>query len=77
MVYERSYEIKDKGAITLYGDSFVAPLWGDARNAAFRYRLTIGEIENNRQLVRLYLTPQSGEKGKEFLAFEYAYTRWG
>jgi hypothetical protein len=33
------------------------------------------EIENNRQTVRLYLTPQFGANAKEFLAFEYVYTR--
>lgn len=81
MMNEKSYEPyvqgkkHDEGGITLYGGSFVAPQWGEATNVAFRYRLTIGEIENNRQVVRLYLTPQSGESAKEFLAFEYVYTR--
>ena len=55
--------------------SFVAPQWGPTKNAAFRYRLTVGKIENNRQTVRLYLTPQSGANAKEFLAFEYVCTR--
>jgi hypothetical protein len=81
MMTERSYEsdvqrkMLTEGAITLYGGIFVAPRWGELKNAAFRYRLTIGEIRNNRQLIRLYLTPLSGESAKEFLAFEYIYTR--
>jgi hypothetical protein len=81
MMNERSYgadvesKMRGDGAITLYGGIFVAPRWGDAKNAAFSYRITIGEIQNNRQLVRLYLMPLSGESGKEFLAFEYVYTR--
>lgn len=63
------------GDIKLYGGSFVAPQWGPTKNAAFRYRLTVGKIENSRQTVRLYLTPQFGVDAKEFLAFEYVYTR--
>ena len=63
------------GEIKLAGTRFVAPRWGEATNVAFTYRLTIGEIENDRQVVRLYLTPQAGESPKEFLAFEYIYTR--
>ena len=65
----------DKGGIKLYGGSFVAPQWGEAKNVAFTYRLTVGEIEKDRQVVQLYLTPQAGESPKEFLAFEYVYTR--
>lgn len=61
--------------IKLNGSSFVAPQWGKAKNVAFTYRLTVGEIKNNSQLVQLYLTPQAGESAKEFLAFEYAYSR--
>jgi hypothetical protein len=81
MMNERSYETgvqskaQDQGVLVLYGDSFVAPRWGEMTNAAFRYRLTIGEVQNDRHVVRLYLTPQSGESAKEFLAFEYIYTR--
>jgi len=41
----------------------------------FIYRLTVGEVEKDRQVVQLYLTPQSGESTKEFLAFEYIYPR--
>jgi len=65
----------DSGAIKLQGGSFVAPQWGAATNVAFTYRLTVGGIENDRQVVQLYLTPQAGENLKEFLAFEYVYTR--
>ena len=65
----------DGGAVTLFGDIFVAPQWGEAKNAPFRYRLTIGQIEKDRQVVRLYLTLLTAEPGTEFLAFEYVYTR--
>jgi hypothetical protein len=65
----------DQDGIRLYGGSFVAPQWGEAVNAAFMYRLTIGQVERDRQVVQLYLTPQSGASAKEFLAFEYVYTR--
>lgn len=77
MMQEKSLaaEPPDKDGIRLYGGSFVAPRWGDAANAAFMYRLTVGPVEKDRQLVRLFLTPQSGEAAKEFLAFEYVYTR--
>jgi hypothetical protein len=47
----------------------------EVKNVAFTYRLTVGAIENNSQVVRLYLTPQAGESPKEFLAFEYIDTR--
>jgi hypothetical protein len=40
-----------------------------------RYRLAVGELEKDRQVVQLYLTPLSGKSLKEFLAFEYVYTR--
>lgn len=82
MMNERSYDagvqgkMHDPGEMILYGeDTFVIPQWGEATNVAFRYRLVMGEVENNRQIVRLHLTPQSGESLKEFLAFEYVYTR--
>ena len=58
--------------IKLYGGRFVAPRWGAATNVEFTYRLTMGEIQDERQIVHLYLTPGSG---REFLAFEYVYTR--
>ncbi len=80
MMLEKTYEagLRDKmdpgGTIMLYGGSFVAPRWGEATNAPFRYRLTMSGVENNRQAVRLYLTPQSAESANNFLAFEYVYT---
>jgi hypothetical protein len=58
--------------IKLQGGRFVAPRWGDATNVEFTYRLTMGEIQDDRQIVHLYLTPRAG---REFLAFEYVYTR--
>jgi hypothetical protein len=81
MMSEKSYEggiqgkTDDQGALALYGGSFVAPRWGAVTNAAFRYRLTIGTVEKDQQVVRLYLMPQLAENAKEFLAFEYVYTR--
>jgi uncharacterized protein DUF1579 len=81
MMTERSSgtgHLNSKGhevAVALFGDIFVAPQWGEAKNAAFRYRLEIGQIERDRQVIRLYLTPLTGEAGIEFLAFEYVYTR--
>jgi hypothetical protein len=61
--------------VNMHGSIFVAPQWGDEKNAAFRYRLTVGDIAANRQVVRLYFTPLSGESPSEFPAFEYVYTR--
>ncbi len=61
--------------IRLSGGTFVAPEWGPAKNVRFKYRLTIGEVDGNRQVVRLYLTPQSGMPPKEFTGFEYVYVR--
>jgi len=61
--------------IELFGDSFVAPRWGDSTDASFIYRLTVGPIEQNRQVVTLYLTPRISGTPKEFCAFEYVYTR--
>ena len=80
MMNERSEKVEEqgdpvKGGINLYGGTFIAPKWGEATNVAFTYRLTVGEIENNSQVVQLYLTPRSGEDPKEFLAFEYVYAR--
>ena len=71
MMNERSEKAEEQsehgnGGIKLYGGSFVAPKWGEATNVPFTYRLTVGEIENNSQVVQLYLTPQSGESPKEF-----------
>jgi hypothetical protein len=64
-----------KNGIKLSGGSFTAPKWGEAANVAFTYRLTVGGIENDTQVVQLYLTPQAEKSAKEFLAFEYVYTR--
>ena len=78
MMSEKSFEsggVGSEDGITLFGDSFVAPQWGEVTNAAFRYRLRIGRLEKDRQVVQLYLTPLSGKSTKEFLAFEYVYTR--
>jgi hypothetical protein len=61
--------------LTLYGGRFVAAQWGESKNVPFRYKIAVGQIENQRQTVRLYLTPQSGADKKEFLAFEYVYSR--
>jgi len=62
------------GEVRLKGGTFVAAQWGEAKNVEFKYRLTLGEVQKDQQVVRLYLTPQS-EGAKEFLAFEYVYTR--
>jgi hypothetical protein len=78
MMSEKSLSVPDSrvsGCVLLFGDSFVAPRWGDARNATFRYRLTVGKVEHDRQTVRLYLLPLAGGSAMEFLAFEYIYTR--
>ena len=61
--------------LELQGSVFVAPEWGSAKNVTFKYRLTIGRIRGAKQTVRLYLTPQGVLPEKEFLAFEYVYTR--
>lgn len=80
MMNERSQEAdsqskpEDQSSVTLYGGTFVAPQWGEAKNVSFRYRIVIGEIEKKRQLVRLYFTPLAGENTTEFRAFEYVYT---
>ena len=68
-------KMKDQGAISLCGGMFVAPTWGNAKNAAFRYRLVVDPVSENEQIVRLYLTPVSSGIADEFLAFEYVYTR--
>jgi hypothetical protein len=62
------------GKVELAGASFVAPQWGAKKNVPFMYRLTIGPVEGNRQVVRLFLTEQGAHAG-EFLAFEYVYSR--
>ncbi len=60
--------------VELAGASFVAPEWGAKKNVPFMYRLTVGSVESNRQVVRLFLTEQGGH-AEEFLAFEYVYRR--
>ena len=62
------------GKIEMAGSSFVAPEWGAAKNAPFMYRLTVGPVQNDEQVVQLFLTEQNG-RGQEFLAFEYVYRR--
>jgi hypothetical protein len=64
-----------RAELTLYGGRFVAPQWGEAKNVVFRYRIDVSQVDKGRQTLRLYLTPQSGADTKEFLAFEYLYTR--
>ena len=61
--------------LSLQGGNFVAPRWGSQLKVPFRYRLTISGVANERQVVRLYLTPLSGDDGEEFLGFEYVYKR--
>lgn len=62
------------GNVELRGSTFVAPEWGEARNVPFTYRISIGAVEHDRQVVQLFLTQQS-MTGQEFLAFEYVYRR--
>jgi hypothetical protein len=61
--------------LRLQGGSFLVPKWGNAKNVRFKYRLTIGAIEEDRQTVRLFFTPQTVLPKIEFLAFEYVYTK--
>lgn len=79
MMFEKTFEssiLYKQDTLILYGtNGFVAPVWGDKKNVAFRYRLTISPVKNNQQIVRIFLTPTSAENAKEFLAFEYVYTR--
>jgi hypothetical protein len=78
MMNERSAEGDDASAasrgVNLIGGTFVAPQWGDARDAAFRYRLVVGPIQGDHQEVDMYLTPLSAAAQPEFLAFKYVYT---
>lgn len=67
--------LREQHHITLNGGSFVAPEWGPSKNATFGYRLVLGAVQRGQQTVRLYLTPQSQDGAREFLAFEYVYTR--
>ena len=62
-------------ALSLQGGVFLAPQWGDTKNVPFSYRLTLGAVKDGRQTVQLYLLPRAVLPKKEFLAFEYVYTR--
>lgn len=62
------------GKVELAGASFVAPEWGAAKNVPFMYRLTVGPVQADEQVLQLFLTEQNG-RGQEFLAFEYVYRR--
>jgi hypothetical protein len=79
MMNERSVgaarEGHDPAGLVLYGGIFIAPQWGPAKNAAFRYRIVVGGVAKDRQTVELYLTPVSADSPHEFLAFKYLYTR--
>jgi hypothetical protein len=61
--------------LKLSGGTFVAPEWGPAKNVRFKYRLTVGAVQDGKQTVQLYLMPQSVLPKEEFLAFEYNYVR--
>ena len=61
--------------LKLQGGTFLAPVWGSAKDVRFKYRLTIGAISAGQQIVSLYLTPQTVLPRTEFLAFEYVYTK--
>ncbi len=63
-----------KDMVHLTGSTFTAPQWGEARNVGFRYRAELGPVLDGRQEFRLFLTPLAAG-AKEFLAFEYVYTR--
>ena len=65
----------DTPELNLQGGSFLAPVWGTVKNVRFAYRLTIGEIKQNQQVVRLFLLPRTVLPKTEFLAFEYVYTK--
>jgi hypothetical protein len=79
MMNERSFDAgggasPSKG-VNLLGGTFVAPQWGDLSNAAFRYRIVVGPVHDDRQEVELYLTPLTSASQAEFLAFRYVYKR--
>jgi len=62
-------------ALQLQGGTFLAPEWGTLKNVRFSYRLTLGAVVQGKQWVKLYLTPLSNLPKKEFLAFEYVYSK--
>jgi hypothetical protein len=61
--------------VNLLGGTFIASQWGNTTNGAFRYRIVVGPVQNDRQEVDLYLTPLSASAQPEFLAFKYVYSR--
>lgn len=64
------------GPVKLQGGRFLAPDWGGSKNVSFRYRLVIGPVQSDgKQIVQLHLTPETVLPKKEFLAFEYVYSR--
>ena len=64
------------GPVRLQGGRFLAPDWGGAKNVSFRYRLTIGPVQSDgKQTVQLHLTPEAVLPKKEFVAFEYVYSK--
>jgi len=64
------------GPVGLQGGRFLAPDWGGSKNVSFRYRLTIGPVQpEGKQTVQLHLTPETVLPKKEFVAFEYVYSK--
>jgi len=64
------------GLVRLQGGRFLAPDWGGSKNVSFRYRLTIGPVQpDGKQTVQLHLTPEAVLPKKEFVAFEYVYSK--
>lgn len=64
------------GPVGLQGGRFLAPDWGGSKNVSFRYRLTIGPVQpDGKQTVQLHLTPETVLPKKEFVAFEYVYSK--
>jgi hypothetical protein len=64
------------GLLKLQGGRFLAPDWGGSKNVSFRYRLTIGPVlPDGKQTVQLHLTPEAVLPKKEFVAFEYVYSK--
>jgi len=72
---ERGIASNATDGLNLNGGRFVAAQWGPHKNVAFRYRLVVGPVRSDRQVVSLFLTPLSFAPTKEFRAFEYVYTR--
>jgi hypothetical protein len=72
---DASFGTAGSPGVNLLGGTFIAPQWGNTANAAFRYRIVVGLVQNDRQQVDLYLTPLSATAQPEFRAFRYVYTR--